>query len=172
MAQIWSDIENLMTPSWMTSVPSNLRSASHGKLKADQWRTLRTVHLPISLVRLWDMVEISEHRSARCREILNATIALLSAVIIATSHMVSTVHANAYLQHMLEYLEAMKRLFPEYNFHPNHHMALHIHEYLLLFGPVHSWWTFPFERLIGALQRMPHNSKIGMLLLLYTTTTI
>ena len=27
-------------------------------------------------------------------------------------------------------------------------MALHLPDYLLLYGPVHSWWTFPFERLI------------------------
>jgi hypothetical protein len=41
-------------------------------------------------------------------------------------------------------------------------MALHLHEYLLLFGPVHAWWTFSFERMIGMLQQMQTNSKIGM----------
>jgi hypothetical protein len=40
-------------------------------------------------------------------------------------------------------------------------MSLHIPEFLLLFGPVHSWWTFPFERMIGSIQRMPSNGKIG-----------
>lgn len=42
-------------------------------------------------------------------------------------------------------------------------MAFHIKDYLVLFGPVHAWWTFPFERLIGMLQRMPNNGKIGEL---------
>ena len=42
-------------------------------------------------------------------------------------------------------------------------MALHLDEFLLLFGPIHSWWTFPFERMIGALQRMPHNFILGEL---------
>jgi hypothetical protein len=86
---------------------------------------------------------------------------LVSAVVIATSHTISTAHADSYLTHMTHYLNGIKELFPEYKLHPNHHMALHIHEYLLLFGPVHSWWTFPFERMIGALQRMPHNNKPG-----------
>ena len=86
---------------------------------------------------------------------------LVSAVVIATSHTISTAHADSYLTHMIDYLNGIKELFPKYKLHLNHHMALHIHEYLLLFGPVHSWWTFPFERMIGALQRMPHNNKPG-----------
>ena len=161
MAQIWADIEHLISPSWTTSVPLKLGTASHGKLKADQWRALGTIHLPVSLIRLWGIVESSEPRLSRCLQILNLTISLASAVVIATSHTVTTAHAEAYLQYMLQYLKGMKELFPEYKLHPNHHMALHIHEFLLLFGPVHSWWTFPFERMIGALQRMPHNDKIG-----------
>ncbi|KAF8518162.1 hypothetical protein BU17DRAFT_91293 [Hysterangium stoloniferum] len=88
---------------------------------------------------------------------------LASAVVIATSHTISTTHANAYLQYMIDYLNGIKELFPKYKLHPNHHMALHIHEYLLLFAPVHCWWTFPFEQMIGALQRMPHNNKTGEL---------
>lgn len=86
---------------------------------------------------------------------------LVSAVIIATSTFTSPEAADVFLEHMLAYLNGVKTLFPDYNLHPNHHMALHIHEFLHLFGPVHSWWTFPFERLIGALERMPHNFKPG-----------
>ena len=62
---------------------------------------------------------------------------------------------------MHSYLSGLKELFPEYSLHPNHHMALHLRDYLLLYGPVHSWWTFPFERLIGILQRISTNYKIG-----------
>jgi hypothetical protein len=32
---------------------------------------------------------------------------------------------------------------------------------LLQYGPVPSWWTFPFERIIGMLQRIPNNGKNG-----------
>lgn len=63
---------------------------------------------------------------------------------------------------MTEYIVGIKELFPEYKLVPNHHMALHIAEYLQLFGPVYSWWTFPFEHLIGMLQHMPHNEQLGM----------
>jgi hypothetical protein len=87
---------------------------------------------------------------------------LLSAVTIASSHSMSLTLANSYLQHMQAYLAGLKTLFPEYRFHPNHHLALHLHQYLLLFGPVHAWWTFPFERMIGMLQRMQTSGKIGI----------
>ena len=161
MSEIWADLETILTPTWMTSVPHNLGNPAHGKLKADQWRTLGTVHLPLSLIRLWGSVDSDNPRSVHCQKILEVTMFLVSAVVIATSHTISTAHADSYLMHMIDYLNGIKELFPKYRLHPNHHMALHIHEYLLLFGPVHSWWTFPFERMIGALQRMPHNNKPG-----------
>ncbi|KAJ7166892.1 hypothetical protein C8R46DRAFT_899467, partial [Mycena filopes] len=45
----------------------------------------------------------------------------------------------------------------------NHHFAMHLPAFLLLFGPVHGWWTFPLERLTGKLQRVPTNYKPGEL---------
>jgi hypothetical protein len=82
---------------------------------------------------------------------------LTSAVIIASSRTTSQVNADLYLHHMQTYLAGLRELFPLYRFLPNHHMALHLPEYLRLYGPVHSWWTFPFECLIGMLQRIPNN---------------
>ena len=152
----------LLSPTWMTSVPSNLGEATHGKLKADQWHALGTTYLPLSLIRLWGLTNTGSPRSRRCREILNLTMSLLSAVTVASSHSMSPALANSYLQHMQAYLAGLKEVFTEYGFHPNHHIALHLHQYLLRFGPVHGWWTFPFERMIGMLQCMPTNGKIGI----------
>ena len=42
-------------------------------------------------------------------------------------------------------------------------MVLHIYDFLRLFGPVHSWWCFPFEWLIGQLQWLPTNHRFGEL---------
>ncbi|KAE9407462.1 hypothetical protein BT96DRAFT_809392, partial [Gymnopus androsaceus JB14] len=44
---------------------------------------------------------------------------------------------------------------------PNIHAAGHIYNFLLLFGPVLSWWCFSFEHLIGALQKINTNDHIG-----------
>jgi Domain of unknown function (DUF4218) len=161
MEQIHADIASTITPSWLASVPSNLGSASHGKLKADQWRVLASVYLPISLIRLWWSVELGNARSESCQKILDVTISLLSAVSIATSRVTSPRHADLYLQHMQAYLTGLKELFPDFKFVPNQHMALHLRDYILLYGPVHSWWAFPFERMIGILQRISTNYKEG-----------
>jgi hypothetical protein len=157
----------MVTPSWLTSIPINLGSAAHGKLKADQWRVLGTTFLPLSLVRLWGQMsdgDDGDENANKRRKMLDITLSLLSAVAIASSRVTSNAKADLYLQHILSYLSGLKQIFPDYAFRPNHHMALHLHEYLRFYGPVHSWWTFPFERLIGMLQRIPTNYKIGMLI--------
>lgn len=162
MEEVRSDIVKIVTPSWATSIPANLGSAAHGKLKADQWRILGTTYFPISLIRLWGRRIAGDPRSKRCYKILRVTISLLSAIIIATSRVTSSSRADLYLEHMQAYLKGIQELFPDYKCHPNHHMAMHLHEYLRQYGPVHAWWTFPFERIIGMLQRIPNNGKIGM----------
>ena len=160
---IWDDISSVIRPSWLTSVPAQLGSASHGKLKVDQWRVLGTTFLPLSLIHLWQAsdAENNDERATRCARILDVTLSLLSAVAIALSHTTTHSHADVMQQHLLDYLQGLKELFPDYKFRPNHHMALHLPEYIKLFGPVHSWWAFPFERVIGMLQRISTNYKPG-----------
>ena len=161
MTRLRSDIEHMYTPSWLTSVPINLGEPSHGKLKADQWRTLGTTYLPVSLIRLWDKIEDDDLRSQQCKKLLAVTLSLISAVILASSRTTSQENADLYLRHIQMYLNGLRELFPRYKFLPNQHMALHLAEYLQLYGPVHSWWTFPFERLIGMLQHIPNNFQDG-----------
>ncbi|PPQ82520.1 hypothetical protein CVT24_006403 [Panaeolus cyanescens] len=162
MKEIQKDIQNMITPSWLTSVPVNLGSASHGKLKADQWRVLGATYIPITLIRLWRGAS-SDARDLHCSQILEATITMLSAVLLATSRKTSEANAHHYRELLGRYIKQMRVLFPDYKFRPNLHMSMHLHQFILDFGPAHGWWTFPFERLIGLLERMPHNGKIGEL---------
>jgi len=164
MSELRSDIERMYSPSWLTSVPINLGEPSHGKLKADQWRTLGTTYLPVSLIRIWGKLEDDDDddpRSRQCKKLLAVTLSLISAVIVASSRTTSQENADLYLHHMQMYLNGLRELFPRYKFLPNQHMALHLAEYLRFYGPVHSWWTFPFERLIGMLQHIPNNFQDG-----------
>jgi hypothetical protein len=79
----------------------------------------------------------------------------------ATSHRTSQKHRDEYMRNMRAYLKSLRDLFPEMKLRPNHHNALYLGELLLRFGPVHGWWMFPFERLIGLLQKVNSNKKIG-----------
>jgi hypothetical protein len=85
MDEICSDIVNMLQPSWLTSLLSEFGSAGYGKLKTDQWHILGTTFLPVSLVCLWSVVEAGNPCSERCRQILDMTMSLLSAVAIACS---------------------------------------------------------------------------------------
>src|SRR5882762_8510709 len=90
MGKLRFDIEHMYTPSWLTSVPINLGEPSHGKLKADQWRTLGTTYLPVSLIHLWDQLEDGDNkRSQQCKKLLAVTLSLISAVVIASSRTTS-----------------------------------------------------------------------------------
>jgi hypothetical protein len=161
MKIIYEDLENMVKPSWVTSVPDSLSSVGP-KLKSDQWRTLGSVYLPVSLIRLWSIADPDSEREKHRRELLHLTILLFSAISVATSRITSGNNAEEYLRLMTEYRQELRRLFPDYPTRPNHHMAFHIAEFLRRYGPVHGWWTFPFERMIGMIQRIPTNHKPGL----------
>ncbi|KAF9037198.1 hypothetical protein BJ165DRAFT_1303405, partial [Panaeolus papilionaceus] len=151
LKELHKDIAGMLQPSWFTSVPVQLGVAAHGKLKADQWRALGTTILPVSMTRIWYNATLAR------QELLKLTLHLISAVQVAASHTTSAAHASTYHQHMLAYLQGLKRIFPDYSFRPNHHAALHLSDYIRFYSPVHAWWTFPFERIIGMLQRISTN---------------
>jgi hypothetical protein len=46
------------------------------------------------------------------RKFLEVTMFSVSAVVIATSRTISATHSNAYLQHMIDYLNGIKEFFP------------------------------------------------------------
>ncbi|PIL37507.1 hypothetical protein GSI_01201 [Ganoderma sinense ZZ0214-1] len=59
ITQIRQDISNTIFPSWIERPPRNFGSPSHGKLKADQWRTVstqlntnnQTEQMPVTFIR-------------------------------------------------------------------------------------------------------------------------
>lgn len=164
MERIREVIHDTDTPSWVNSVPKNFGDASAGTLKADEWRTMFSIYLPIALVSLWG--EGTSHSSAevssKLRDMLDHTMALVSAILIACLRTTTLARASAYRAYILEWINGIGRLYPHVDHRTNNHMAVHIYDFLILFGPVRSWWTFPFERLIGQLQRLHHNHKSGL----------
>jgi hypothetical protein len=155
-------IRDTIVPSWIESVPKNYGEAAAGTLKADEWRTLATVYLPIALISYWgyDIEDRDTSRAFRC-QLLDHTMRLFIAVRLVTMHILTKSRMTAYRDNIVSYLAQLNTLFPEVEPRTNYHMAIHIYDFLLLFGPVKSWWCFPFERLIGILQNQPSNHKIG-----------
>jgi hypothetical protein len=82
MRRIADVIKTTDAPSFVRSVPYNFGETKAGTIKADEWRTLTTVYIPIALVSLWG--EGSVHRNsdiaASRRAILDHTMSLVSAI--------------------------------------------------------------------------------------------
>ena len=122
-----------------------------------------TVYLPIALVSLWGQgtAHNSVDQAFKLRAILDHTMELVSAVTIVCLRTMTLPRAESFRSHIVRWIQDLKTLHPHAENFTNSHMAIHLYDFIRLFGPVQSWWCFPFERLIGQLQRLPHNHRFG-----------
>lgn len=166
IAEIQQDISVTKRPTWQQT--PTIGKAGHGKLKADEWRTLMEFDLPVSLVKIWTRKSADTHgpgnqdfRKLQFKKLIANTMSLATAVIWGTSRRTSAKHAEKYTKHMKAYLASLMDLFPSHKLVPNHHWALHIGPILLKMGPVPAYWAYFGERLIRILQHANTNSKPG-----------
>ena len=85
LTRIREVVNNMVTPSWLQSVPHKFGNKSSGTLKADEWCTMTTVYLPIALIGLWGTGTIhgSSSDAIYLCAVLHHTIDLVCAVSIA-----------------------------------------------------------------------------------------
>ncbi|KAF7333828.1 Glycoside hydrolase family 92 protein [Mycena venus] len=150
-------IANTTVPAWVNHVPKNYGEKGAGSIKADEWRLLGTIYLPIALVILWG-------EQSQKAELLKQSMALFQATTIVCRFGTSPERASAFRNHLKEWVDKLYSCHPHTTVHKkrtNVHVAFHIYDFLLLFGPVLSWWCFPIERLIGVLQKINSNNHVG-----------
>ncbi|KAI0280568.1 hypothetical protein BC826DRAFT_924322 [Russula brevipes] len=159
---IWDDIASTVRPRWHAAPPANLGQVFHGKLKADEWRSCFEFDIPVSLLRIETRRGASGTQTDEYRaKLVHSTFLLATAIRWATSYRTSAMHIKKYKSAMKDYLKILRELRPTQRFRPNHLNALLVADYLRLYGPVRGWWMFPFERVIGDLQRTNTNSQQG-----------
>ncbi|KAF8579307.1 hypothetical protein K439DRAFT_1620668 [Ramaria rubella] len=165
MEHVRDVLNNTVTPLWLNSMPYNFGKSAARTLKADEWRTLSTVYLPLALVSLWGagMMHQDAKMARRLRATLDHTVTLFSTVHLVCMRTMTKARMSSYHSYMATYTKDLKEIHPTIKHTTSHHMALHIYDFLGPFGPEHSWWCFPFEHLIGILQRQPSNHKFGEL---------
>lgn len=147
----------------------NFGEKAAGSVKAGEWHILSSLYLPIALIILWGDVNGSappedDSEAGYLLKLLDHTMALFQATIVALRYSMSSRRANIYRKYHAQWVRGLSTVFPharEGKIKPNIHAAGHIYDFLLLFGPTMSWWCFPFERLIGALQKINTNNHIG-----------
>jgi hypothetical protein len=149
------DMARTVLPSWISPAPSNWGTPSRGKLSADQWKTVCTIHLPITLIRLWG------NETGRKFKMLTNFMDLVTAVQIANMRVTSSRHISLFEQSMYQYLQTLKELYKEAKIKPIHHAALHTGEFLRSLGPVHAYRSSAFERYNNLAQKQNTNMKSG-----------
>ncbi|KAI0082155.1 hypothetical protein K474DRAFT_1586297, partial [Panus rudis PR-1116 ss-1] len=155
--EVWRDADATLLPSWIGRLPTNVGSSQHGKLSADQYRSLCTIYLVKTLTRLWGS---EQHRN---HPMLVNYLSLVTAINLAHKRCLSRADIKQYRMHMHHYLRGIRTLYPYADITPNQHLSLHLADVLERFGPVHAWRCFPFERYNGMLQDIPTNNKFGEL---------
>ncbi|KAI6098651.1 hypothetical protein EDD16DRAFT_1527151 [Pisolithus croceorrhizus] len=156
LPEVWDDQQKLILLSFISPALANFGLASHS-LSADQWHSIGTIHLVITLIRLWGF------DTGRKGKMLVNYIHLVTTIHWANMHTTSKSAAEEYMFHMLEYLCGLVCLYKEAKVQPTHHLALHIGNLLLVFGPMHSWRTWAFEHYNYMLQNIKTNNKFGEL---------
>lgn len=156
MHAITQDLQDRILPSWVGIVPTNWGTTQRGKLTAHQWRILFTIHIPITLIWLW------QDETGRKRDLLNNMIHLLKAIIYASGKTTTPELAAAYDAEYKAYMKGVAELFKENTITPNQHCAFHIGQNLRDFGPGHSRGAQWYERYIHLLQSTNTNMKSGI----------
>jgi len=163
LAQVWSDMKRTVLPSTISPVPREVGSPRAGKLTADQWRTFCTIHLVVTLTRLWG----SAPPEGRQVKMLDNFLHLVTFTNLLHMRILNSNDLALIEQENLAYLTGLRELYPRFNLVPKHHMSLHLPAMLKDFGPVHSWRTFAFERLNQIYQNIATNNLSGVEVLLF-----
>lgn len=162
---VWDDMTRTELPSWMSPAPHNWGTAKRGKLTADQWKVVTTVHLPITLMRLWGTPQEGRHFLMLCN-----FMDLSAAIQLANQRVITEKHIKDYERLILRYLSGLLVLFKDTQLQPIHHVSMHAGEFLRLFGPTHSVRTPGFERFNEKLGLQKTNMKSGELEATFTMT--
>jgi hypothetical protein len=155
LSEIWKDQERLELPSFVSPAPARFGSEARTP-SADQWRSIGCIHLVITLIRLWGF------EGGRKAEMLTNYMHLITATHVANMRTTSKEDISDYMFHMKRYLAGFVGLYKEAKVQPTHHLCLHLGKLLDLFGPVHSWRTWGFERYNYTLQNIKTNRKFGV----------
>ncbi|KAG5220365.1 STE/STE11/BCK1 protein [Salix suchowensis] len=151
MQEIWTDMGHTQLPSWVSGVSREWSTTS--ELSADQTRILCTIHLPITLIRLWHSAD------DRRQSLLANFMDLVNAVRVANMRTTSPGDVETYNTYMHRYMVQALELYQDEAIKPHQHAALHIGTMLEWFGPVHAHSAPYYERYINFMHRAQINRK-------------
>lgn len=155
MAEMERDAASMIVPSWLVKPPENWGTTQHGKLKADEWRTVGLILLPITLARLWGS------STPRFRYMLENYMKFTSSLRLAYSRAVTQEQCDKFRDGWFSFLRGFKQLYPTSALVSNHHNMGHVPEMIMEWGPNLYWRANNYERYNGIVQKNLTNMKSG-----------
>ncbi|PLW31340.1 hypothetical protein PCANC_19621 [Puccinia coronata f. sp. avenae] len=138
--------KKLHIPSWIGRAIPALGKALFGRLKANKWRNLFSIQLPLVLRAVWEDGDLANQL------LLENFAHLVSFINIALKQTINKDLIDKYRYHLQEYMKSSMLLFPDSPVAPNHHMAFHLPDGLENLGPCRVWWSFLMERMMGQIE--------------------
>ncbi|KAJ3791379.1 hypothetical protein GGU11DRAFT_669561, partial [Lentinula aff. detonsa] len=160
LEQIWADMERTVLPSWIQKAPPKWGIPASGKLSADEYKVICSIHLVITLIRVWGYENEEGPQSRRFQMLLNF-LDLVHSIHVLFLRETSAKLRAYYKTHILKYLRTVLELFPDVTLASNHHLAVHIVNDLEYLGPGHARSTPVFERINHRLQEIKKNGHQG-----------
>ncbi|KAG9097671.1 hypothetical protein FRC06_007326 [Ceratobasidium sp. 370] len=157
LSEVKEDMGRTTLPSWLKHPPINFATLTHGKIQAEEYKSLTFVSFTITLVRLWGM----DMSSAAVRQRLDHFLHLMLAVRILAFQTLSDLDIDAFELHYGAYLSGLKVLYPTSTVIPVQHLGLHIPQFLRSLGPSTRWSESTCEQFIGMFQNISTNFKFG-----------
>ncbi|KAJ3833097.1 hypothetical protein F5878DRAFT_513464, partial [Lentinula raphanica] len=161
LKRVQQAITEIITPSYVEKPSEFIGLPKGGTPKADNWRTLFSIFLPLALLSLWQ--EDSPNAAADAndmRSVLETTLYLTCAAIKMAKHKLSKQDRTDFREYLRHHIDGLKANFPGF-IQPSHHLAFHIYDSMELFSTVRNFWCFPGEQLILRLRGIPVNHKLG-----------
>lgn len=137
-------VDEIVIPHNIGQIPNKI-SSKFSSLTADQWRNWTNVY---SLYALRGVLP-EEHYT--CWSIF------VEASIILSQHSISMEDVNKADEKLHVFCKTFETIYGKESCTPNMHLRCHIKECILDFGPISSFWVFPFERYNGIMQSFLNN---------------
>lgn len=145
LAKIDARLKNSVAPPGLGRLPSSIKSGTF--LTADQWKNWTLYYSVYCLSDLLPQSQLDCWRKfvLACRRLVKYSISNDDICV-----------ADGLL---LKFCQKSVEIYGENAITPNMHMHCHLAACLREFGPIHSFWLFPFERYNGILEGQPSNNR-------------
>ncbi|KAJ3738186.1 hypothetical protein EV360DRAFT_58367, partial [Lentinula raphanica] len=159
LERIQAVVRQVIMPVWSSKPPPDIGLPKAGTLKADHWRTLFTIHLPLALLSLWrEESPLAAEDAAQMTSVLDTGMTLSCASIIMIKNTLTAQRRELFRNLLRRHVLGLQQNFPGFML-PTHHLAFHLYDFMELFSVVREFWNFAFEGFIGKIQRTPTNHR-------------